>query len=674
MTKLSMNQFGRVLRITSRQVWPLVGILLTSAVIALLFSANIGALLPVVKVVFSEDENANSLPEYAAQEIANAEEEIAGFDEKIIALKQQLAIAAPSASASLRSQIESKEDLRDAAENGIYYVKKVQPWLDKYAPTSPFETLRFIVFVLVISTIIKLTALVANMLMVQYVAEKTSLELRAIFFRKALRLDLDAFGENGSADLTARLTNDIALIGAGVTVLLGKMVREPLKLIVSVSCAAWLCPRLLLFVMVLTPLLALVMQHLSRAIRRASRKAMEEMSQLYGMLNDSFSGIRVIKAFNTQAFERARFRRGTTAYFGKSMKMAFYSTLARSSSEMMGMLTVGLAILAGGYLVLNQKTHLLGLRITYDPLTPAQVLMFFAFLIAAADPARKLTDVWSRLQRGIAATSRVYEIIDQPVRVRDPENPVAVARPHQRIEFKDVSYQYPQGPIVLRGVDLTIRHGETIAIVGPNGSGKSTLASLLCRFDDAQGGTVEIDGTPVSDMRTRDLRKRIALVTQRTILFDDTIENNIRYGTPGADSHAVVRAAKMAFADDFIHRKTPHGYQTELGSNGMRLSGGQMQRIALARAFLRDPDILILDEATSQIDLESEQLIHEALSKFLVDRTGVMITHRPTSLAMADRIVVVESGKVADSGLHEDLYARNRFYQSLCGVELRKSA
>jgi ATP-binding cassette subfamily B protein/subfamily B ATP-binding cassette protein MsbA len=157
-------------------------------------------------------------------------------------------------------------------------------------------------------------------------------------------------------------------------------------------------------------------------------------------------------------------------------------------------------------------------------------------------------------------------------------------------------------------------------------------------------------------------------------LFDDTIENNIRYGTPGADSHAVVRAAKMAFADDFIHRKTPHGYQTELGSNGMRLSGGQMQRIALARAFLRDPDILILDEATSQIDLESEQLIHEALSKFLVDRTGVMITHRPTSLAMADRIVVVESGKVADSGLHEDLYARNRFYQSLCGVELRKSA
>ena len=183
-----------------------------------------------------------------------------------------------------------------------------------------------------------------------------------------------------------------------------------------------------------------------------------------------------------------------------------------------------------------------------------------------------------------------------------------------------------------------------------------------------------LDDTPLNQMRTRDLRKRIALVTQRTILFDDTIENNIRYGSPGADRHEVVKAAKLAFADDFILRKTPDGYDTVLGAGGMRLSGGQMQRIALARAFLRNPDILILDEATSQIDSESEKLIHAALSKFLVDRTGIMITHRPSSLAMADRIIVIEAGKVADSGQHEELFRRNRFYQSLCGVELRRSA
>ncbi len=674
MTIALMNNFGRVLRISFRHVWSLAGILLTSGLIALLWGANIGTLLPMVEVVFSDDPACDSLPEFAAKKIADADQQIIDLDAQTASLQQQASVAQPGSLPGIKKQIEKNQEQRKAISDTTYYVKKIQPLLDKYTPTGPFETLRLIVFVLIISTLVKLIALMCNMLMVQYVAERTAVDLRAIFYRKALRLDLDSFGENGSSDLTARLTNDIALVGAGVTVLLGRLVREPLKLIVCIGCAAYQCPRLLLFVMVLTPILALVMQHLSRAIRRASRRAMEEMSQLYGMLNESFAGIRLIKAFNTQAFERARFRQGTTAYYRKSMKMAFYNTLARSSSELMGMLAVGLAIIAGGYLVLNQKTHLLGLRITYEPLETGQMLMFFAFLIGASDPARKLTDVWSRLQRGIAATGRVFEIIDQPIRVRDPVSPQSVQRPHQRIEFTDLSYQYPAGPMVLRGVNLTIRHGETIAVVGPNGCGKSTLISLLCRFDDPQEGTVSIDGVPLNEMRLRDLRKRIALVTQRTILFDDTIENNIRYGTPGADSHAVVRAAKMAFADDFIHRKTPHGYQTVLGANGMRLSGGQMQRIALARAFLRDPDILVLDEATSQIDLESEQLIHEALAKFLVDRTGLMITHRPTSLAMADRIVVVESGKVADSGLHEDLFARNRFYQSLCGVELKKSA
>ena len=443
---------------------------------------------------------------------------------------------------------------------------------------------------------------------------------------------------------------------------------------VCLAGAAWVCPRLLLLVLVVTPVIALVMQNLSRAIRRASRRAMEEMSQLYGLLNDSFAGIRVVKAFNTQAFERARFSRGTNAYFGKSMKMALYNTLARASSEMLGMTTVCLGVLAGGYLVLRGDTHLLGLRMCYEPLGPGQILLFFGFLIGASDPARKLTDVWAGLQRGIAASARVYEIIDKAIRVKEPDNPKTVDRPHRKIEFSKVSYQYPSGPIVLREIELAIRHGETVAVVGPNGSGKSTVISLLCRFDDPQSGSVLLDDVPLSKMRTRDLRKRIALVTQRTILFDDTIENNIRYGTPGADTHAVVHAAKTAFADDFIRKKTPDGYQTILGAGGMRLSGGQMQRIALARAFLRNPDILILDEATSQIDMESEHLIHEALSKFLVDRTGVMITHRPTSLAMADRIIVIEAGKVADSGQHDELLSRNRFYQSLCGSEMRRSA
>jgi ATP-binding cassette subfamily B protein/subfamily B ATP-binding cassette protein MsbA len=658
-----MNNFGRVLKIAARRRFALVGILLTSLVIALLWGANIGTLYPLVEVVFKGD----SLPSYVESRIDSSQADLTEIDQQVREISGSALAANAEKKVALQVQLQALESRRKVVSETNAWFIRVKPWIDGYAPEGAYATLLLIVAMLVGGTAIKLLALMANLLLVQYVAERTAFDLRSAFFRKSLSLDLDSFGENGSAELTSRLTNDVSHVSAGVGVLLGRMVREPLKMMVCLGGAMFICWRLMLLVMIVTPVVALVMTYLSRAIRRASRRAMEEMSQLYGMLSDAFAGIRVVKAFNTQAFERAKFRRGTHAFYRKSMKIAFYNMLARSSSEMLGMATVGMAIIAGGYLVVNQETHLLGMRMSQEPLNVGEVLMFFGFLIGASDPARKLTDVWSGLQRGFAATTRVYSIIDQTIRVQEPAKPKSVARPHRTITFKDVCYQYASGPKVLQGMDFEILHGETVAVVGPNGSGKSTLVSLLCRFDDPQSGDVLLDGVPLNDMRTRDVRRRIALVTQRTALFEDSIENNIRYGSPGADSHAVVRAAKLAFADDFIRTKTPDGYQTMLGAGGVRLSGGQMQRIALARAFLRNPDILILDEATSQIDMESEQLIHQALKKFLVNRTGVMITHRPSSLAMADRTIVVEAGKVSDEGSHAELEKRNGFYRSLCG-------
>lgn len=664
-----MNTFARVLKIAARRRFALVGILLTSLVIAILWGANIGTLYPLVEVVFKGD----SLPSYVESRLDESQAELSGIDQQMLEISQSLLVASDERKLAFQVEIQTLETRRKVVSESSEWLANVKPWVDDYAPDGPYATLLLIVAMLVGGTALKLIALMANLLLVQYVAERTAFDLRATFFRKSLSLDLDSFGENGSAELTSRLTNDVSHVSAGVAVLLGRMVREPLKMLVCLGGAMFICWRLMLLVMIVTPVVALVMTYLSRAIRRASRKAMEEMSQLYGMLSDAFSGIRVVKAFNTQAFERAKFRRGTYAFYRKSMKIAFYNMLARSSSEMLGMATVGMAILAGGYLVVNQETHLLGMQMSQQPLNVGEVLMFFGFLIGASDPARKLTDVWSGLQRGFAATTRVYAIIDQPVRVQEPVQPKSVARPHRTIAFNDVCFQYASGPKVLNGIDFEIPHGETIAVVGPNGSGKSTLVSLLCRFDDPQSGNVTLDGVPLKEIRTRDVRRRIALVTQRTALFEDTIENNIRYGSPGADSHAVVRAAKLAFADEFIRTKTPDGYQTLLGTGGVRLSGGQMQRVALARAFLRNPDILVLDEATSQIDMESEQLIHKALKQFLVNRTGVMITHRPSTLAMADRTIVVEAGKVSDQGTHAELQQRNTFYQSLCG-EQRLSA
>jgi len=643
-----------------------VGVLLTSLVIAMSWGGNIGVLYPITEVVFAGED----LVSYVHGRVEATDQQLVEIDAKIAAAQAAAGDAAEGGASAL-TELHLR---RKALAYSATWLHWADPIVVQWAPTGPFNTLLFVVGFMLVCTVIKLIALTINMMLVQYVAEGTVMQLRENFFRKALSLDMDHFGENGSANLTSRLTNDVAHIGMGLSTLIGKMIREPLKMIVCLIGAALVCPRLLLLVMVISPVVAIVMQRLSRAIRRASRRVMEEMSGLYGMLNDAFNGIRVVKSFNTQSHERARFRTHVDAYFRRSMKVAFYNTMARGTSELLGLTMVGMAILAGGYLAINEQTHLFGLRISNQALTQSQILLFFAFLIGASDPARKLTDVWSALQRGIVASARIYEIIDAPVRVREPDIAIEPARPHREIRFENVHFQYPSGPMVLRGIDLTIRHGETIALVGPNGCGKSTLISLLCRFDDPHQGRLCLDDCALNEMGTRDLRRRIALVSQRTVLFDDTIENNIRYGSPNADLHDVVRAAKLAFADDFILRKTPHGYQTLLGSGGVRLSGGQMQRISLARAFLRNPDILVLDEATSQIDIESESLIHRALEKFLKGRTGIMVTHRASTLAMADRVAVLDQGQIASVGTHEQLIAQNSFYRNLYGGELIDAA
>lgn len=665
-----MKDFLRVLKIASRQRMALLSCVLTSLVIAMLWGMNIGALYPMVEVVFKGD----SIPGYVQNKITDSTEKLATLDLKIDSLRQSIFKAVGDQKSKLEMELRYSKLERSALSTSLSWLQWVQPTINRYLPTKPYPTLLAIIAFLMVGTVIKLLALAANLLLVQTITERTTMAVRSLFFRRALQLDLDDFGDNGSSQLTSRLTNDVGHISNGINTLLGRMVREPLKMLVCIGGAAFICWRLFIFVIVVMPLVALVTHHLSRAIRRASKRLMDEMSQMYGMLNEAFSGIRLVKASNTQAMERARFAKGLQTYYQRSMKMAFYNTAARSASEFLGTSVVCLAILAGGYLVVNQQTHLLGIRMSIRPLEVGEILLFFGFLIGASDPARKLSEVWSNLQRGMAASERLFEVIDRPTRVRNPKVSKSVARPHRTIHLNEVHFRYPAGPPVLQGVDLTIRHGETVAVVGPNGSGKSTIVGLLCRFDDPQQGQVTFDDVSLRDMRIRDVRRRIGLVTQRTTLFDDSIENNIRYGSPSATADDIIRVAKMAYADDFIRTKTPHGYATVLGHRGARLSGGQMQRIALARVFLRNPDILILDEATSQIDLESEHLIHQALAKFLVDRTGILITHRASTLAMADRIIVMDGGQIADSGKHEELLARNRFYQSLCGEKVSMAA
>ena len=372
--------------------------------------------------------------------------------------------------------------------------------------------------------------------------------------------------------------------------------------------------------------------------------------------------------------ERSRFHQASKQYYRRSMRIAFYNSLSSPLTESMGVVVIMGVVMAGGYLVLNEQTHLFGIRVSDAPLSHGMLTAFYMLLVGIIDPFRKLSGVFNHLQRASAASDRVYEMLDRTSLVVDPPMPDKLPAKLGPIHFRDVSFSYTPEEPVLQGIDLVVEPGETIAIVGPNGCGKSTLMNLVARFYDPVEGAVTIDGIDLRNVKIRDLRSRMGVVTQETLLFDESVANNIRYGSPGATQEAVEQAAKQAHAHRFVTEKLAEGYQTFCGAGGKRLSGGQRQRLALARAILRDPEILILDEATSQIDVESERLIHEVLEKFVQGRTTFMITHRPSTLALADRIVVMDHGRVADVGSFDELASRCDLFRRLAHLDYRESA
>jgi subfamily B ATP-binding cassette protein MsbA len=356
------------------------------------------------------------------------------------------------------------------------------------------------------------------------------------------------------------------------------------------------------------------------------------------------------------------------------MRVAALDSLTRVNTEVLGVGVICLAILAGGYLVLNQETHLLGMKMTDRPLSFGALMVFYGFLIGTSDPARKLSGVIGSLQAGSAAADRVYALLDRQPTIVDPPAPQHLAAAERDIEFHNVHFHYRPEEPVLQGIDLRIPFGETLAIVGPNGCGKSTLAKLILRFYEPTKGYIRLGGVDLRQLRLRELRNQIGTVTQHTWLFDDTVLNNIRYGKPHAPRADVIAAAERAHAHHFIEKVLEQGYDTPIGEAGGRLSGGQRQRIALARAILLDPAILILDEATSQVDLESEQLTHQALQQFKSGRTILLITHRLSTLGLADRILVMDQGCICDLGTHDELVARCELYQRLFQAGLKVAA
>ena len=668
-----MSSFGRVVRLALKHRLTFAASVVSAVIVAVLWGGNIGALLPFLEMA-SENK---TLQDWVDQEILRADKQAQQQEARLADLHARWAREPAERQAALASQIDLAQARLEAEQRALGRFRFLKPYVDAYVPRDRFQTLALLIGALVISTLVKNLFLMANTMVTARLSYLGTFELQQAFFARTLRMDMATFSNEGTADLMSRFTYDVQQLVNGLKALFGKLIVEPLKMIACLVCAAVICWRLLVLSLVIAPLAAWLIRWLARMLKRANRRAMEEMAQLYNTLTETFQGIKIVKAFTMEAHERRRFRDACKTCFQKAMQIAGFDALSRPAIEIMGILIICLAILAGAYLVLEEQLDLFGVQMTSRPLTWPSLLLFYALLIGAADPARKLTDVFTQLQAGAAAADRIYAQFDRLPQVRDPERPKPLGRHHRDLVFDRVDFAYQPGHPVLQDISLRIRFGETLAIVGPSGCGKSTLASLIPRFADPTAGEIRLDGVPLSDVRLRRLRSQIGLVTQDPVLFDDTVMNNIRYGTPGASDAEVIEAARRAHAHRFIETELPDGYRTVIGPLGGQLSGGQRQRIALARAILRNPAILILDEATSQVDLESERVIQTVLEEFIRDRTTIIITHRLGALVLADRIVVMRDGRILDVGTHAELLPRCDFYRRLYQIQfegLKESA
>jgi len=479
-----------------------------------------------------------------------------------------------------------------------------------------------------------------------------AMDLRRKTFDIVLRLPTTFFARHGTSDTVSRFFADVNELTRGQITLAGKTLVEPAKAAASLAMALLFSWKLTLIAMIAGPPSYFLIRRFGRVMKRAARRTLESRAALLGVLTETLRGIRVVKAYTMETTERKRFYRVHRRLLKQQRRMVRIESATAPSIEALGITAgSGAAALAGWWVFRRQ-------------IPPELFLAWLACLVAMFDPVRKLAKVATRFQRADAAAERIFAVQDRETEKRVPNAPL-LPRHAESIEFRHVHFRYPNAATdAVRDVSLTIHHDETVAIVGPNGSGKTTLVSLLPRLIDPTAGEVCIDGHNIADISLRSLRQQIAVVTQETVLFNATIAENIAYGLPHADDAAICDAARRAHVDEFV-RHLPEAYDTIVGEQGATLSGGQRQRITIARAILRDPAILIFDEATSQIDADSEQRIHEAMEQFVHGRTTLMIAHRFATVMSADRIVVMAEGGILDVGTHDELLARCELYAHL---------
>jgi len=482
-------------------------------------------------------------------------------------------------------------------------------------------------------------------------------DLRSTLHEKVISLPLGFFTEKRRGDITSRMTTDLVEIEWSIMSSLEMIFRDPLQIIIYLITLMVISPTLTLFVIILFPITGFLIAKVGKSLKKSSEKSQEKMGDILSVLDENIGGLRVVKLFNAEKDVHQKFDRESKKYQSLMTSLLRKKDLSSPMSEFLSTIVMVVVMWFGGKLVLGGSSHL----------SPEAFIGYILIFSQIIPPAKSFTTAYYRLQKGSAAAARVYELMDTKNTIIDSENPKLVSKINTSVELKNVNFRY-ENIDVLSNISFTIEKGKTIALVGKSGSGKSTIADLCARFYDINEGEVCVDGVNIKSIKLSDLRHLMGVVSQESILFNDSIYNNIKMGNPSASKEEIIEASKIANAYDFI-MQTENEFETNIGEKGDKLSGGQKQRISIARAILKNPDLLILDEATSSLDTESEKLVQDALKRLMKERTTLVIAHRLSTIKDADEIIVLSEGEIVERGNHTDLVEKNGVYKTLINLQ-----